>query len=90
MVTSLKISEDLKKKVQYLSKARHRSAHWIMCEAIRDYVEREEAKENFKQEALQSWEDYCETGLHLSAKEVQKWLNKWGTNDQHEAPVCHK
>ena len=30
------------------------SAHWIMRESIREYVERGEAKERFKQEALVS------------------------------------
>lgn len=52
MATSVKLDEDLKNRIQALAELRHRSPHWIKREAIRDYVEREEARESFKQEAL--------------------------------------
>ncbi|WAK00377.1 CopG family ribbon-helix-helix protein [Methylobacter sp. YRD-M1] len=41
MATSVKLDDDLKNRIQHLAEMRHRSAHWIMREAIRDYVERE-------------------------------------------------
>ncbi len=63
MATSVKLDDELKKRIQHLADVRHRSAHWIMREAIRDYVEREEARESFKQEAIASWKAYQETGL---------------------------
>jgi len=47
MATSIKLDDDLKSRIQRLADRRHRSAHWIMREAIRDYVEREEARESF-------------------------------------------
>ncbi|MEO6561480.1 MAG: ribbon-helix-helix domain-containing protein [Nitrosospira sp.] len=50
----MKINDKLKSRVQHLAGARQRSAHWIMCEAIKQYVEWEEARESFKQEALAS------------------------------------
>ena len=65
MATSVKLDDDLKSRIQHLADIRHRSAHWIMREAIRDYVEREEARERFKQEALASWKAYQETGKPL-------------------------
>lgn len=89
MATSVKLDNQLKSRIQHLADARHRSAHWIMCEAIRDYVEREEAKENFKQEAIASWKAYQETGRHLTGKETQDWLNSWGTDNEIENPSCH-
>jgi predicted transcriptional regulator len=61
-----------------------------MLEAIEQYVEREEARERFTQEALASWAAYQETGLHLSGPEVRSWLNTWGTDDETVAPKCHK
>lgn len=61
----------------------------MMREAIRQFVEREEARESFKQEALQSWRDYRETGLHLTSEETAAWLESWGTEDEAEAPECH-
>lgn len=90
MATSVKLDDDLKNRIQQLADARHRSAHWIMREAIRDYVEREEAREDFKQEALASWTAYQETGRHLTGQEVRNWLNTWGTDEEKEIPQCHE
>ena len=90
MATSLKIDDALKSRVQHLAAQRRRSAHWIMLEAIQQYVEREEAGESFTQEALASWAAYKETGRHLSGQEVRTWLNTWGTDDESAVPECHK
>lgn len=59
-------------------------------EAIQQYVEREEARESFKHEALASWAAYQETGRHLTGQEVRTWLNAWGTEDEKTVPECHK
>ncbi len=90
MATSLKIDDRLKSRVQQLASQRRRSAHWIMLEAIQQYVDREEARESFKQEALASWETYKETGRHLTGQEVRTWLDTWGTDDEKAMPECHK
>ena len=66
MAMSIKIDEVLKNRVKHLASQHRRSAHWIMLEAIQQYVEREEARESFKQEALASWASYQETGRHLT------------------------
>jgi len=90
MATSVKLDDELKKRIQNLADVRNRSAHWIMREAIRDYVEREEARESFKQESLASWTAYQETGQHLTGQEVRDWLNTWGTDKETEVPECHE
>ena len=89
MATSLKIDDTLKTRVHHLASQRWRSTHWIMLEAIQQYVEREEARENFKQEALASWSSYQETGQHLTGQEMRAWLNTWGTKDEKSVPECH-
>ena len=90
MATSVKLDDDLKSRIQRLADIRHRSAHWIMREAIRDYVEREEARESFKQEALASWTAYQETGQHLAGQEVRDSLMAWATDKETEIPKCHE
>ncbi len=90
MATSVKLALELKKRIQHLADIQNRSAHWIMRKAICDYVEREEARESFKQEALASWAEYQETGLHLSNSEVRSWLSSWGTEQEVEPPQCHE
>jgi predicted transcriptional regulator len=82
MATSLKINDTLKSRVHHLAGQRRRSPHWIMLEAIQQYVEREEA--------LASWAAYQETGRHLTGQEVRTWLSTWGTEDEKAVPECHK
>ena len=90
MATSVKFDDDMKSRIQHFADMRHRSAHWIMREAIRDYVEREEARERFKQEALASWTANQETGKHLTGQEMRDWLLFWGTDKETEIPQCHE
>ena len=90
MATSIKIDDTLKVRVQQLASQRCRSPHWIMLEAIKQYVEREEARESFKQEALASWAAYKETGRHLTGQEARIWLNTWGTDEEKAVPECHE
>lgn len=90
MATSIKIDDELKERVQHLADLRQRSAHWIMREAIASYVSREEARESFKQEALDSWTAYQETGRHVTGCEVRTWLSSWGNEAETEVPPCHE
>jgi predicted transcriptional regulator len=90
MALSIKLDDSMKDRIQALATERQRTPHWIMKEAIRQYVETEEAKASFEKEALQSWQHYQETGLHLKGDEVQDWLKTWGTEAETDAPECHK
>ncbi|GLQ99910.1 CopG family ribbon-helix-helix protein [Dyella mobilis] len=90
MATSLKIDEELKGRIQHLADLRHRSAHWIMCEAIKEYVVREEARESFKQEAVRAWESYKANGRHLTLEEADAWLAQLEAGKDAELPECHE
>ncbi len=88
--TTLKLDDGLKDRIKRLAEARQRTPHWIMREAIADYVQREEAREAFQREAMDSWRAFRETGEHLRGTEVDAWLAGWGTEDEAEAPACHE
>ncbi|HCP56506.1 MULTISPECIES: CopG family ribbon-helix-helix protein [Pseudomonas] len=89
MATFIKIDGELKNRIQHLAALRQRSSHWILREAIAQYVDREDAREGFKQEALASWAAYQETDRHLTGQETRAWLNTWGTETESELPNCH-
>ncbi len=89
MATSLKIDDMTKHRIRRLADARERTPHWIMREAIREYLEREEARESFLADATAAWEAYRETGRHLSGEDALDWLATWGTPDERPAPKCH-
>jgi predicted transcriptional regulator len=87
--TSLKLDMELKQRIQQLASARRRSAHWIMREAVEQYVSREEKREQFRADALAAWSDYRATGLHASAEEADAWLARLEAGEDVEAPQCH-
>ena len=87
--TSLKLDVELKERVQRLAAARRRSAHWIMREAVEQYVGREEKREQYRQDALAAWSEYQATGLHATAEEADAWLSKLEAGEDAEAPSCH-
>lgn len=87
---AIKIDQDIRDRVKCLAEARQRSSHWLMREAITQYVEREERREGFRQDAIKAWKDYQETGLHVTGDEAIAWLETWGEDKEKSAPVCHK
>jgi predicted transcriptional regulator len=87
--TSLKLDIKTKERVQRLAEARRRSPHWVMREAIEQYVEREEKREQFRHEALAAWTHYQTTGLHVTAEEADAWLAKLEAGKDAAPPKCH-
>jgi predicted transcriptional regulator len=87
--TSLKLDSELKERVHRLAAARRRSAHWVMCEAVEQYVSREEKRERLRQDALAAWNHYQTTGLHATADEADAWLVRLEAGEHAEDPGCH-
>lgn len=87
---SVKLDTDIRTRIERLAKVRQRSTHWMMREAINQYVDREEKREAFRQDTVNAWDEYQETGLHATAAEVDEWLASWGTENELSAPQCHK
>ncbi|MEQ1601317.1 MAG: ribbon-helix-helix protein, CopG family [Methylophilaceae bacterium] len=86
---AIKIDDDTKARVKRLAEARHRTPHWLMREAITQYVEREEKREAFRQDTLKAWEDYRTTGRHVTADEADAWLTQLEQGSDIEPPECH-
>ena len=86
---SLKLDGAMKKRVQRLAWARRRSPLWLMREAVEQYVEREEKREQLRQDALAAWADYQTTGLHVTAEEADAWLSKMEPGKRAAIPKCH-
>lgn len=87
--TSLKLDSKMKERVRRLAQARRRSPHWIMREAVEQYVEREEKREQFRQDALTAWAHYQATGLYVTEAEADTWLSKLEAGKDAAPPKCH-
>jgi len=87
--TSLKLPQETKARVQRLADARRRTPHWLLREAVEQYIDREEARERLRQDALAAWKAYETTGLHVTAAEADAWLEKLEAGEDAEPPECH-
>ena len=90
MAMSVKLDDNLKKRLQQLAATSRRLPLWIIREAVEQYVQREEARVSFLEETQASWEEYQTPGQHLTGDEVRKWLATWGTEAETEIPACHE
>jgi predicted transcriptional regulator len=87
--TSVKLDDTTRERVRKLASARRRSAHWLMREAIEQYVEREEKREAFKRDALAAWQEYQSTGKYVTAAEAEAWLTRLEKGEDADIPACH-
>jgi predicted transcriptional regulator len=86
---AIKIDENTRERLKTLADARHRTSHWMMREAIQQYLEREEKREAFRQDAIKAWADFQETGLHATSEEADAWLERLEAGQDVEPPECH-
>ncbi len=85
---AVKLEPDMRSRIQQLARAQDRSAHYLMREAIAQYVEREEKREALRQDALTAWTAYQETGLHLPHAEADGWMAQLEAGQDVEPPAC--
>lgn len=76
-------------RIAALATMKKRTPHYLMKEAILDYVKKEEARLNFIQAAETSFEHYKETGLHISLDEFSTWVDDVQQNPGVPVPACH-
>lgn len=85
---TMKLDQALGDRVEQLARARGRTPESLLHEALRTFVEREEQREHFRQEAEQSWSNYRSSGRHITGQEVRDWLATWATDAETERPAC--
>ena len=61
----------------------------MMGEAMERYVTREEQREVVRKEALDAWEHYQSTGLHVTGAEADAWLGELELGNEVEPPRAH-
>ena len=86
---AVKIDPEMKARMKRLAVSRRRSTHWLMKEAISQYVERDEKHESFRQDGIRAWNEYQATGLHVTPEEADAWLAKLEEGQSVEPPKCH-
>ncbi len=87
--TTIKMDQTTKERLKSLAEARHRSSHWMILDAIRQYLDREERREAFRQDGIKAWNEFQATGLHVTFEEADTWLAKLEVGEDVKPPECH-
>ena len=85
---TVKLDPSDRDRITTLAASKKRTPHYLMREAIREYIQREEAQQNFIEAAKRSFEHYKETGLHISLDEFSAWVNEVEKNPNAPMPIC--
>lgn len=83
--TSFRLDEDLQDKLDSTAARLKRTKGWLINEAVRQYIEREELRAKMLSETEEAIAD-IEAGRIVSGEEVLNWLKTWGTEAESKAP----
>jgi len=87
--TNLKLDAATELRLQRLADARHQTATGLAREAIDQYLDREEGREQLRQDALAAWTNYQTSGQHVTAEEADAWLTRLEAGEDAEPPPPH-
>jgi predicted transcriptional regulator len=89
-LVSVKLDQDDKNRIASLSLSKNRTPHYLMKEAIREYIVREEARQSLIDEAKASWEEHRQTGSHIMLEEFGSWVSSLEKHPKNSMPPCHE
>lgn len=79
---SMRMDEDIKKRVEDIAKFEERSASYIAEKAIKQYLARVEYQEEQVELAIKE----AEKGVWISGEAMDKWIESWGTENELAPP----
>ena len=86
---NLRIEPNIRDRAEHAAELQNRSVAAVVRDALAQYLERYEAEQREIREAVAAWDEYQQTGLHVTADETTAWLRSWGTENEIEPPQCH-
>jgi predicted transcriptional regulator len=85
---SLRVDQETRKRLKQIAERQKRSEHALATEAIQLFIQKEEEEHQLNQSCMDAYEHYQETGLHVTAEEVDQWLDTWGSENETAVPKC--
>lgn len=87
---SVKLEATEKTALARIAEAQKRSVHFVMRQAVSEYIDREQKRLDFYEDGRKALGHYKATGLHVTHEEIKTWIESLGTSNELSAPVCHK
>jgi predicted transcriptional regulator len=84
-ITTVRLQPDIEQGLQATAGALHRSKSWVINQAVKEFIERQELEKQRWQETLQAMESVAQ-GRVVSGESVHEWLNSWGSSNELQVP----
>ena len=84
-MTSVRMPEELMDKLEGMSEKLHRSKGWIIKDAVSQYLEKMEQREQMLIETRRAMADVAK-GDVVDGDDVMAWLESWGRDNEKEPP----
>lgn len=84
-ITSIRLQSDIEPNLEKLATKLHRSKNWLINQAIREYIEKDQIESKRWEETLLALES-VKNGKGIPEEKVDIWLQSWGTKNEEQAP----
>ena len=84
-MTSVRMPDDLMRCLDAAAERPHSSKGWIINDAVREYLEREDKRFQRLEETKDALAE-LNAGELIDGDEVLAWLDSWGTDHEREPP----
>ena len=84
-MTSVRMPDELLGQLDRAAEKLRRSKGWIINDAVKEYLIREERKAQMLEETLKAVAD-IKAGRVIDGAEVMDWLESWGTDEEKAPP----
>ena len=82
----VRLEPELEQRLAVLAKKTNRSKSYLAKEALRRYIDQLETQEKQRQETLERWEAYEQTGESIDHDVMVEWLESWGDDKENSCP----
>ncbi len=80
-VTTVRLQPDVETGLDAMAEKLHRSKSWLINQALKEFIDRQELDQIRWKETLQAMESVTQ-GKVVAGHEVHDWLRSWGTDKE--------
>lgn len=88
-VTTVRLQPEIEQSLQAMTASLQRSKSWLINQALKEYIERQNVEADRWQQTLLAMESVAQ-GNVASGESVHAWLDSWGTENELLAPSAKK
>lgn len=84
-ITTVRLQPEIEEGLQAMAGTLHRSKSWVINQAVKEFIERQELENERWRETVQAMESVAQ-GRVVSGDAVHDWLRSWGGSNELSVP----